>query len=199
MWKSTADSDAIHNSLSEACSDFHLPTHVSRAWQMRYPATVHLPPAHDALLLSISGTGCFICPVAQTRLDIPRPLITQSHRYGWTYQGLWLPSHTDTAGHTKVFIYPVTQTRLDIPRPLITQSHRHGWTYQGLYLRQAFVDHWRKVFPHKADWLSDWLSDWLTVCLSDCLSVWLTDWLTHPLPSYTSMFVYLYVCNTLFL
>ena len=24
----------------------------------------------------------------QTRLDIPRPLITQSHRHGWTYQGL---------------------------------------------------------------------------------------------------------------
>ena len=84
--------------------------------------------------------------VTQTRLDIPRPLITQSHRPGWTHQGLWLPSHTDTAGHTKAFDYshtdtaghtkafdyPVTQTRLDTPRPLITQSHRHGWTYQGL-------------------------------------------------------------------
>ena len=54
-------------------------------------------------------------PVAQTRLDIPRPLITQSHRHGWAYQD-----------------YPVAQTRLDIPRPLITQSHRHGWAYQGL-------------------------------------------------------------------
>ena len=58
----------------------------------------------------------------------------QSHRHGWAYQGLWLPSHTDTAGHTKAFDYPVIQTRLDIPRPLITQSHRHGWTYQGLWL-----------------------------------------------------------------
>ena len=75
-----------------------------------------------------------ICSVIQTRLDIPRPLITQSHRHGWTYQGLWLPSHTDTAGHTKAFDYPVTQTRLDIPRPLITQSHRHGWTYLDLWL-----------------------------------------------------------------
>ena len=27
---------------------------------------------------SISGTGSFICPVAQTQLDIPRALITQS-------------------------------------------------------------------------------------------------------------------------
>ena len=83
-------------------------------------------------------------PVTQTRLDIPRPWITQSHRHGWTYQGLGLPSHTDTAGHTKVLDYPVTaghtkaldypvkQTWLDIPRPWITQSHRHGWTYQGL-------------------------------------------------------------------
>ena len=26
--------------------------------------------------------------VTQTRLDIPRPLITQSHRHHWTYQGL---------------------------------------------------------------------------------------------------------------
>ena len=73
-------------------------------------------------------------PVTHTRLDIPRPLVTQSHRHGWTYQGPWLPSHTDTAGHTKAFDYPVTQTRLDIPRPLITQSHRHGWTYQGPWL-----------------------------------------------------------------
>ena len=30
--------------------------------------------------------GYFFC--APTRLDIPRPLITQSHRHGWTYQGL---------------------------------------------------------------------------------------------------------------
>ena len=44
----------------------------------------------------------------------------------------YMPSHTDTAGHTKAFIYTVTQTRLDIPRPLFTQSHRHGWAYQGL-------------------------------------------------------------------
>ena len=104
------------------------------------------PPGHDILLFSMSGTWSCICPqtrldikafdypVTQTGLDIPRPLITQSHRQGWTYQGLWLPSHTDTAGHTKAFDYPVIQTRLDIPRPLITQSHRHGWTYQGLWL-----------------------------------------------------------------
>ena len=28
----------------------------------------NLPPGHDALLFSISGTGSFICPVAQTQL-----------------------------------------------------------------------------------------------------------------------------------
>ena len=94
----------------------------------------NLPLGHDALLFSITGTGCIICTVAQTLLDIPRPLITQSHRHCWTYQGLWLPSHTDTAGHTKAFDHPVAQTLLDIPRPLITQSHRHCWTYQGLWL-----------------------------------------------------------------
>ena len=51
------------------------------------------------------------------------------------WHGIWyMPSRTDTAGHTKAFHYPVTQTRLDIPRSFITQSHRHGWTYQGLSL-----------------------------------------------------------------
>ena len=48
-------------------------------------------------------TKVFDYPVTQTQ-DIPRSLITQSHRHR-TYQGLWLPSHTDT-GHTKVFDYP---------------------------------------------------------------------------------------------
>ena len=43
----------------------------------------NLPPGHDALLFSISNTGSFICPVAQTRLGIPRPLFTQS----WTTRG----------------------------------------------------------------------------------------------------------------
>ena len=33
-------------------------------------------------------TRGFDYPVTQTRLDIPRPLITQSHRHGWTYQDL---------------------------------------------------------------------------------------------------------------
>ena len=44
----------------------------------------NLPPGHDALLFLISGTGSFICLVAQTRLDIPtRLLFTQS----WTTGG----------------------------------------------------------------------------------------------------------------
>ena len=33
-------------------------------------------------------TRAFDYPVPQTRLDIPRPLITQSPRHGWTYHGL---------------------------------------------------------------------------------------------------------------
>ena len=40
----------------------------------------NLPPGHDVLLFSISGTRSFICPVAQTQLGIPRLLFTQS----WT-------------------------------------------------------------------------------------------------------------------
>ena len=83
-------------------------------------------------------TKAFGYPVTQTRLDIPRRLVTQSHRHGWTYQGVWLPSHTDTAGHTKAFGYPVTQTRLDIPRRLVTQS----WTT----LCKADAN-WRPVGP----------------------------------------------------
>ena len=79
-------------------------------------------------------TKAFIYPVTQTRLDIPRPLFTQSHRHGWTYQGLYLPSHTDTAGHTKAFIYPVmdhcgesqsapTQGRFEPPTCRSTVEH----------------------------------------------------------------------------
>ena len=94
------------------------------------PYTLH-PASHTD---TAGHTKAFDYPVVQTRLDTPRPLITQSHSHGWTYQGLWLPSRTDTAGHTKAFDYPVVQTRLAIPRPLITQSHRHGWPYQGLWL-----------------------------------------------------------------
>ena len=43
----------------------------------------NLPPWHDALLFSISGT---------------RFLYAQSHRHGWTYQGLYLPSHGPRGG-----------------------------------------------------------------------------------------------------
>ena len=70
--------------------------------------------------------------VTHTRLDIPRPLITQSHIHGWAYQGLWLPSHTDTAGHTKAFDYPVTQTRLGIlwlPSHTDTAGHTKVFDY----------------------------------------------------------------------
>ena len=41
-------------------------------WWMKLEG--NLPPGHDALLLLISGTG-FVCPVAQTWLDIPRPKV----------------------------------------------------------------------------------------------------------------------------
>ena len=40
------------------------------------------PPGDNPLLFSISGTGSYICPVAQARLDIPRSLITQSRSTG---------------------------------------------------------------------------------------------------------------------
>ena len=40
------------------------------------------PPGDNPLLFAISGTGSFICPVALARLDIPRPLITQSRSTG---------------------------------------------------------------------------------------------------------------------
>ena len=38
-----------------------------------------LPPGHDVLLFSTSGTGSFIYPVAQTQLDIQWHLIIPSH------------------------------------------------------------------------------------------------------------------------
>ena len=42
----------------------------------------NLPLGHDALLFLKSGHGSFICPVTQTRLDIPGPLFTQSSTTG---------------------------------------------------------------------------------------------------------------------
>ena len=35
----------------------------------------NLPPGHDALLFSISGTGSFICLVTDTRLDLTKTFI----------------------------------------------------------------------------------------------------------------------------
>ena len=43
----------------------------------------NLPQGHDALRFLISSTGSFICPVTQTRPDVPRSLITES----WTGGG----------------------------------------------------------------------------------------------------------------
>ena len=37
---------------------------------------------------SAGHTKAFDYPVARTQLDIPRPLITQSHGQSWTYQGI---------------------------------------------------------------------------------------------------------------
>ena len=60
-------------------------TYSVRWWWLRGGGLLNLwmklggnrPPEDNPLLFLISGTGSFICPVAQTRLDIPRPLITQ--------------------------------------------------------------------------------------------------------------------------
>ena len=58
---------------------------------------------NDTWRKPITGTRCpTLFDVAQTRLDIPRPFITQSR----------LDIHV-------------------LINALITQSHRHGWTYQG--------------------------------------------------------------------
>ena len=102
---------------------------------MKETRTKPIPPGHETYTLVDKWHGILHIPSHTDTAGHTKAFIfTQSHRHGWTYQGLCLPSHTDTAGHTKAFIYPVTQTRLDIPRPFFTQSHRHGWTYQGLYL-----------------------------------------------------------------
>ena len=71
------------------------------------------PPGDNPLLFSISGTGSFICPVAQTRLDIPKPL-------NYPLMGHWgkaevfnsttryqLSQPAPPAGHTKYIHYMV--------------------------------------------------------------------------------------------
>ena len=60
----------------------------------------NLPLGHNALLFSISGTESIICPVAETRLDIPRPLINQIRTadlsvHSWTRKP---PDHDDRPG-----------------------------------------------------------------------------------------------------
>ena len=63
---------------------------------------LNLPPWHDALLFSISGTGSFICPVAHTRLDIPRPVITHAVMDNWgSVKGIRAPS---VGGHQGIGI-----------------------------------------------------------------------------------------------
>ena len=44
----------------------------------------NLPLRHNALLFSIGGMGSIICPVTQTRLDIPKPLTRQSWTTAWS-------------------------------------------------------------------------------------------------------------------
>ena len=78
-------------------------------WMKRWG---NLPPRHYALLFSISGTGSFICPVAQTRLDIPRPFFTQS----WT-----------TGGKVKVLQHKADSKRRPVGPQWNTLSTRPRW------------------------------------------------------------------------
>ena len=75
----------------------------------------NLPPGHDALLFSISGTGSFECPVAHTRLEA---------RHGY------LPSHG-------LFTRDWVNKSLGLgePRLLFTQS-RTFWGGGGKLLRR---------------------------------------------------------------
>ena len=120
-------------------------------------------------------TKVFDYSVTQTRLDIPRSLITQSHYMaGHTkiFDYVCAPpplhqSHTWLDIYTKVFDYPVTQTRLDIPRSLIrptSHTHMAGHTKVFDYPVRAHtaghtkVFHWRRkrgpgAWSHKSCWV----------------------------------------------
>ena len=69
------------------------------------------PPGDNPLLFSISGTGSFICPITQTRLDIPRPLITQSWGTGRKAEVFSSASgtRTDNASSLSPTRYPLSQ------------------------------------------------------------------------------------------
>ena len=58
-------------------------------WKLCVLTSVNLPPGHDALLLSICGTGSFICPMAP----------------GWTYpcRPLFISSYGPLGGKVKCF------------------------------------------------------------------------------------------------
>ena len=75
------------------------------------------PPGDNPLLFSISGMGSFICP---------------SHRHGWTYQGLWYPSHGALGGKTKCSVHvglePTTY------RVRVERATNWGWLGSPEYL-----------------------------------------------------------------
>ena len=77
------------------------------------------PPGDNPLLFSTSGTGSFICPVAYTRLDIPKPLMTQSRSTGGKVKernGPWWDSNPQllTTMSPKSNALPLTLPRLPI-------------------------------------------------------------------------------------
>ena len=99
---SLTGSESFFNLQSENIQSYNLFSLVMMiTWWMKLGG--NLPLGHDVLLFSMSGSGSFIYPVAQTRLD-----------KGFTKAFIYPVAQTrlDKA-FTKAFIYPVAQTRLD--------------------------------------------------------------------------------------
>ena len=108
--------------------------------------TSRKPPTGDnPLLFSISGTGSFICPVTQTLLDIPRPLITQS----WGTGGKAKCSGPRVGGEpTTHWLTSITLTHWANPTPLKIEGD--GWNP---HLNDAG---WAGFFSMNICWIYAW-------------------------------------------
>ena len=106
----------------------------------------NLPRGHDTLLYSISGTGSFICPVAQTRLDIPRPVFTQSWSTGGggsqsapakgRFEPLTCRSTDKHANHQTMMTAPSRRIKYKLgPQLYVCGGSKHFMRQDGLKMR----------------------------------------------------------------
>ena len=100
----------------------------------------------QSLLFPISGTGSFICPVAQTRLDIPRHLITQSWDGHWGKAEMFSSDNASAHSSTRQPTEParLPQFYMKITMWLFVVNFNHTGVKSLIFHRGLSVE----IFPH---------------------------------------------------